>query len=234
MRDGYIFNTFSIAIPETMPAENLTITASWVLIAVVKDDALAVEVDGLLDAIPEALKTEDDFSVSLVVEISDEEELNQSQLLIKSQLESNQQYQFLDIYVLLTKNQVDVRVSELTQMITVSLVLPEALQGFSGYQIVSVHNGVFRVLETEFDELTQTVTFVTDKFSSYAIVYDVITTGPIVLYIILGISTLWIFLAFKRDRSDKDKNNKKHISDVISNKEIFEENEIKVLSRRKK
>jgi hypothetical protein len=234
MREGYIFNTFSIAIPETMPAENLTITASWVLIAVVKDDALEVEVDGLFDAIPEALKTEDDFSVSLVVEISDEEESNQSQQLIKSQLESNQQYQFLDIYVLLTKNQVDVRVSELTQMITVSLVLPEALQGFLGYQIVSVHNGVFRVLETEFDELTQTVTFVTDKFSSYAIVYDVITTGPLVLYIILGISTLWIFLAFKGDRSDKDKNNKKHISDVISNKEIFEENEIKVLSRRKK
>jgi len=62
---------------------------------------------------------------------------------------------------------------------------------------------------------------------------DVITTGPLVLYIILGISTLWIFLAFKRDRSNKDKNNKKHISDVISNKEIFEENEVKVLSRRK-
>jgi hypothetical protein len=233
IREGYIFNKFSIAIPQTMPAENLTITASWVLISVVKDDALEVEVDGLLDAIPEEFKTDDDFSVSLVVEISDEEELNQSQQLIKSQLESNQQYQFLDIYVLLTKNQVDVRVSELTQMITVSLVLPEALQGFSGYQIVSVHNGVFRVLETEFDELTQTVTFVTDKFSSYAIVYDVITTGPIVLYIILGISTLWMFLAFKRDRSDKDKNNKKHISDVISNPEIFEENEVKVLSRRK-
>ena len=232
-KEGYIFNSFSILIPQTMPAENLTINVSWIFVNVVKDDSLSVEVDGLFDAIPEALKTNDDISVSLVVELDEEEALNQSQQLIKSKLESNQKVQFLDIYVLLTRNQVDVRVSELTQTITVSLVLPENIQGFKGYQVVTVHNGVYRELETTFDEETQTVTFVTDKFSSYAIVYDVITTGPIVLYIILGISTLWMFIAFKRDRSDKDKNNKKHISDVISNPEIFEENEVKVLSRRK-
>lgn len=233
-REGYIFNAFSIDIPTTMPAENLTISVSWIFINVVKDDDLEVEVDGLFDAIPETLKTNEDISVSLVIKLNEEEASNQSQQLIKAQLESNQQAQFLDIYVLLTTNQVEVRVSELAQLITVSLVLPEALQGFEGYQIVSVHNGVYRELETEFDEETQTVTFVTDTFSSYAIVYGVITTGPLTLYIILGISTLLMFIAFKRDKKDKDQKNKKSISDVISNTDVFEEDEVKVLSRRKK
>jgi hypothetical protein len=233
-KEGYIFNAFSILIPQTMPAENLTINVSWIFVNVVKDDSLSVEVDGLFDAIPEALKTNDDISVSLVVELDEEETLNQSQQLIKSNLESNQKVQFLDIYVLLTRNQVDVRVSELSQTITVSLVLPENIQGFKGYQVVSVHNGVYRELETTFDEETQTVTFVTDKFSSYAIVYEVVTTGPLTLYVIFAISLLLLFIAFKRDRKDDDDKNKKSIAHVISNNEVYEEDEVKVLSRRKK
>ena len=232
-KEGYIFNAFSILIPQTMPAENLTINVSWIFVNVVKDDSLSVEVDGLFDAIPEALKTNDDISVSLVVELDEEEALNQSQQLIKSKLESNQKVQFLDIYVLLTRNQEDVRVSELTQTITVSLVLPENIQGFKGYQVVSVHNGVYREIETTFDEETQTVTFVTDKFSSYAIVYEVVTTGPLTLYVVFAISLLLLFIAFKRDRKDDDKN-KKSIAHVISNNEVYEEDEVKVLSRRKK
>jgi hypothetical protein len=232
-KEGYIFNAFSILIPQTMPAENLTINVSWIFVNVVKDDSLSVEVDGLFDAIPEALKTNDDISVSLVVELDEEEALNQSQQLIKSKLESNQKVQFLEIYVLLTRNQVDVRVSELSQTITVSLVLPENIQGFKGYQVVSIHNGVYRELETTFDEETQTVTFVTDKFSSYAIVYEVVTTGPLTLYVIFAISLLLLFIAFKRDRKDDDKN-KKSIAHVISNNEVYEEDEVKVLSRRKK
>jgi uncharacterized repeat protein (TIGR02543 family) len=203
-REGYTFNKFNIDIPQTMPAENFTITASWALIAVVKDEALKVEVDGLFEAIPEELKTEDDLSVSLIVELNDEEELNENQILIKSQLTSNQQFQFLDIYVLLTRNQVDVRVSELTQVITISLVLPEDIQGFRGYQVVSVHNGVYRELETQFDDTTQTITFITDKFSSYAIVYNVNTSRDLLIYIILAIAIFFMIIVFKRKKKNEE------------------------------
>jgi uncharacterized repeat protein (TIGR02543 family) len=207
-REGYTFNTFNIDIPTIMPAGNVTITVSWALISVLKDDGLDVEVEGLFEAIPDELKTNDDLSVSLVVELADENEENESQILIKSQLGSNQQFQFLDIYVLLTKNQVDVRVSELTQTITISLVLPEEIQGFRGYQVVSVHNGVYRELETEFDETTQTITFVTDKFSSYAIVYNVSTFRDFLIYIILAIALFFMFIVFKRKKKDEEEEKK--------------------------
>jgi hypothetical protein len=99
---------------------------------------------------------------------------------------------------------VDVRVSELTQVITISLVLPEDIQGFRGYQVVSVHNGVYRELETQFDDTTQTITFITDKFSSYAIVYNVNTSRDLLIYIILAIAIFFMIIVFKRKKKNEE------------------------------
>ena len=40
------------------------------------------------------------------------------------------------------------------------------------YQIVRVHDGVAETLDSEYDESAQTLTFATDRFSTYAIVYS--------------------------------------------------------------
>jgi hypothetical protein len=66
-----------------------------------------------------------------------------------------------------------VRVTEVPNgKVKVALIVPEQFQK-SGrtYQLVRIHDGVAAVLETELDTDTYKLTFETDKFSSYALIY---------------------------------------------------------------
>ncbi len=47
------------------------------------------------------------------------------------------------------------------------------------YSIIHVHNGTAEIITPEFDEASKTLTFMTDRFSTYALVYsDEVTTPP--------------------------------------------------------
>jgi len=56
--------------------------------------------------------------------------------------------------------------------ITISIVIPEDQRGKTSYEIVRVHNGVLEVLPSTYDPETFTLTFETDKFSTYGVLYS--------------------------------------------------------------
>lgn len=55
--------------------------------------------------------------------------------------------------------------------IKITFALPESLQGDYTYKIVRLHDGVPTVLDAAYDAATKTLTFETDQFSTYAIIY---------------------------------------------------------------
>lgn len=66
----------------------------------------------------------------------------------------------------------DSELHELTSPVTISVGLGESLRGGSNYEVVRVHNGEPEVLaDAQYDAQMGTLTFQTDKFSTYAIAY---------------------------------------------------------------
>jgi hypothetical protein len=55
--------------------------------------------------------------------------------------------------------------------ITLVITIPGALRSMTSFKIVRVHNGVVSVIEPTYDAQKFTLTFTTDKFSTYAIQY---------------------------------------------------------------
>lgn len=68
------------------------------------------------------------------------------------------------------------KISEANTTFTIKIDVPEELRPVDGvnrtYQIIRVHNGVAEVLDATYDETDHTLTFMTDRFSTYAIVYS--------------------------------------------------------------
>ena len=56
--------------------------------------------------------------------------------------------------------------------VTIVLSVPEALRGMTTFKIVRVHNGKVEVLPATYDAQNFTLTFTTDRFSTYAIQYS--------------------------------------------------------------
>ena len=72
----------------------------------------------------------------------------------------------------------DKELHELDSPVAISVGLGESLRGGSSYEVVRVHGGVAEVLtDTQYDAQTGTLTFQTDKFSTYAILKKAGTTG---------------------------------------------------------
>ena len=71
----------------------------------------------------------------------------------------------------------DSEVTSTLKPITIVVTVPEALRGMTTFKIVRVHNGKVEVLPATYDAQNFTLTFTTDRFSTYAIQY----TDPNVL-----------------------------------------------------
>lgn len=72
----------------------------------------------------------------------------------------------------------DKELHELDSPVAISVGLGEGLRGGSSYEVVRVHGGVAEVLtDAQYDAQTGTLTFQTDKFSTYAILKKAGTTG---------------------------------------------------------
>ena len=56
--------------------------------------------------------------------------------------------------------------------LTFQIDVPLAHQGKLNYKIIRIHDGVAEVLETTYNETTKKVEFKSDKFSTYALVYE--------------------------------------------------------------
>lgn len=65
-----------------------------------------------------------------------------------------------------------VKLTELNEAVTVTLTVPaELLKDDRTYTVVRVHDGKAEILETAFDAQANTLTFETDRFSAYALIY---------------------------------------------------------------
>ena len=87
------------------------------------------------------------------------------------------QYLSIDIFKLINGQQVG-KITELGMPISVAIEVPEALRGADrAFAIVRVHDGVADILKDQ-DNDPNTITILTDRFSTYAIVYqDIENTG---------------------------------------------------------
>ncbi len=68
-----------------------------------------------------------------------------------------------------------IKISETDGMITVSVALEKAVNGT--YKVVRIHDGKAEVIDSELSEDGTRLTFNTDKFSTYAIVFADVASG---------------------------------------------------------
>ena len=159
----------------------------------VEDDApksdVSVDADKLMDNILSdkeisALENGSTADILLHIKNKDVETAGKDKDLIEKILTDNEQIgKTLDISLLLNitdsdGNKVveDQKISEAETMFTITVDIPKNLLASGNvireYQIVRVHDGVAEMLDSEYDEDAQTLTFATDRFSTYAITYS--------------------------------------------------------------
>ncbi len=121
--------------------------------------------------------------VSIKTTASKIEPTEEDKKLVEAQLNStNTVAMYLDLKVVasVSKNGVkagdDVTVSETGTPVKFTVALDDSLINTKNtvdrtYQVVRVHNGVVDVLPATFDADNKTITFETDKFSTYAVMY---------------------------------------------------------------
>ncbi|NTW95280.1 MAG: hypothetical protein HGB31_01505 [Erysipelotrichaceae bacterium] len=66
---------------------------------------------------------------------------------------------------------VDSELTELLKPITITLTIPEDLRSMTNFKMIRVHNGVVEELTGTYNATNFTLTFTTDKFSTYGIQY---------------------------------------------------------------
>ena len=87
--------------------------------------------------------------------------------------------QYLEIDITKYVDSTATIVTQLSKAVKITLAIPEDLLGGKTYAVVRVHDGKAEIL-ADIDDDPATITFLTDKFSAYAVVYveDEIATPP--------------------------------------------------------
>lgn len=97
---------------------------------------------------------------------------------IRNEMGTNTLGTFLDIELLKQIGGTETKIEQTTDKITVTFEIPERIRNTDAtvtrtYRIMRNHNGVVEILDAEnYDEATHLLTFKTDKFSTYALVYQ--------------------------------------------------------------
>lgn len=90
--------------------------------------------------------------------------------VVDKNLNGNTLGMYLDISILKNIGGTKSQVHNLNKPIRITISLPENLKGFASYSIIRVHEGVATVLK-DLDSDPNTVTFETDRLSTYALVH---------------------------------------------------------------
>ena len=177
-KEGYLFNGWCQALPNTMPAEDIILNARWLKESQLNQD-IETEVSGLIDAIDQSLIEGIDAEVLIQISLKSSSEIDVTESSAISSMLSNdlgiknQGIIYLDIAVVVkAQGSAELNIDQLTQTIKITLNIPIDQQGYKNYQIIRIHDDIVEVLDSIYDEETQTLTFETDRFSTYAIFYD--------------------------------------------------------------
>lgn len=100
----------------------------------------------------------------------------QANELIETSTKGYKVGKYLDITLYKSVNGTNESIHELSKVMKVTIKVPEELINKDSktkreYYIARSHNGKVDILETKYDEKTNSLTFETDKFSDYAIIY---------------------------------------------------------------
>lgn len=110
--------------------------------------------------------------IEIVLEVKEA----QANELIETSTKGYKVGKYLDITLYKSVNGTNESIHELTKVLKVTIKVPEELINKDSktkreYYIARSHNGKVDILETKYDEKTNSLTFETDKFSDYAILY---------------------------------------------------------------
>ncbi|MFQ9253834.1 MAG: MBG domain-containing protein [Faecalibacillus intestinalis] len=110
--------------------------------------------------------------IEIVLEVKEA----QANELIETSTKGYKVGKYLDITLYKSVNGTNESIHELSKVMKVTIKVPEELINKDSktkreYYIARSHNGKVDILETNYDEKTNTLTFETDKFSDYAIIY---------------------------------------------------------------
>ena len=197
-RVGYTFAGWDKALPNTMPAENLTYEARWFATEVSTENSVNSAVNGLENAINPDLITTADSTIVFVIEQKEDIHISNEELtLITAQLTDNQRYRILDIALILrNQGQSDQFITQLDQMVSITIYLDEKDRGHQNYQIIRIHNGVAETLDVTYDKNNHTITFETDRFSTYTIVYSVSNFSWVWWIVLMLVLPLGLFVLY--------------------------------------
>jgi len=67
---------------------------------------------------------------------------------------------------------VETEITQTLKPITITIVVPENMRGKFEYKMVRIHDGVLEELKSTYDAETFTLTFVTDRFSTYGVTFS--------------------------------------------------------------
>jgi uncharacterized repeat protein (TIGR02543 family) len=220
-REGYVFNGWNQTIPATMPSENRLVQAYWILFQQESDD-LDVETDNLHDKVDAEIMEGKDVEFTVKIEVKSQDLVHASELqIIQEAIQTDLAYRnygslFLSIEILMkASGQDDVRIDELTSPMTFTLVIPETHRGYKNYRILRVHDGTVDILEASYDAERHTLTFETDRFSTYTIAYDMgsgFAWGWLFLLLLIPVGyalffyrkSLWILLFAKAKQEEEE------------------------------
>lgn len=107
------------------------------------------------------------------------EDRNAMEAFVNLHVQGNQRHIFyMDISLFKVVGEVETRLTESLQPITISFVIPEILRS-QNFKLLRLHEDAVEMLEYEYNETTLKITFITDKFSTYALSYGVTTEVPL-------------------------------------------------------
>ena len=103
----------------------------------------------------------------------------------------------------------------------ITITIPEDYAGRDSYHILRLHNGVVDVLETTYDSENNTLTFETDRFSTYAVAYE--TNGCPWCWLLLLLLIPVGYVIYQNRDEIKDKKDK--VVKMIKDKKNKQKNE---------
>ena len=142
------------------------------------DEPVVVIPDGVIDAFDD-LAAGNDVTIELDIELIPLVDVPEVDLtLVNAYVAGLTNHDAIGIYYLdmsmfkLLNGEIDSEITELLKPITITLTVPEALRSMTGFKMIRVHEGVVEVINGTYDATNFTLTFTTDKFSTYGIQYS--------------------------------------------------------------
>lgn len=216
-KEGYVFNGWNIEVPISMPGNDLTLVANWIKY---NSNSSVATIEGIDEAIDEDRFDNKNIEVSVTVDTKEntsviQDEKDKITLFINNNLEFKTfKVYYLDILVTVLEVETGQKtnITETDNKLIFKIHIPLEHQKGKNYKVVRIHNGVVEELITTYDKDTNEVRFESDKFSTYALVYETGSSFNI-YWILLGVLSFGIilfvifFIIFKKRKNKEEDDN---------------------------